>query len=476
LTTFDAAGVTHAGQVRAQNQDTFFVSDELVLIADGMGGYAGGEVAAAIAAEVVEASFEGNATPSGLEDAVLDANRQIFARGIEPGLEGMGTTLVAAGMVAFKGRTELLVVNVGDSRAYLLRAGTLRQLTEDHSVAAELVRMGRIDEGTGAEHPGRHVLTKVLGVDRDVEPDLHPLEPVAGDRLLLCSDGLSNELDDEAIASLLGVGVPGDAARALVAAANAHGGLDNITAVVADVIGDAVVGDDVSTAEPTTMAVPVVIPSDLTQQVPAVSAAVPASAPAVAPAEPSTMAVPVVLPGDRTDLTRVASSASSPVPTLAVRPVLTTWERFLRRREDRRRHRAYNKWVSIRGAVFLLMFAAVLVGAYLVLRWYGTQNYLVTFRNDHVVVVQGRTGGFLWWQPQVVFHERYGSGEVPVQVRHGIALGINEPTLAAARQFIQTVHGQWLAARGLGTVPSSTTTTIVSSNFTTTTAAVTGGT
>lgn len=187
------------------------------------------------------------------------------------------------------------------------------------------------------------------------------------------------------------------------------------------------------------------------------------------------MAVPVVLPGDRTDLTRVASS-SSPVPTLAVRPVLTTWERFLRRREDRRRHRAYNKWVSIRGAVFLLMFAAVLVGAYLVLRWYGTQNYLVTFRNDHVVVVQGRTGGFLWWQPQVVFHERYGSGEVPVQVRHGIALGINEPTLAAARQFIQTVHGQWLAARGLGTVPSSTTTTIVSSNFTTTTAAVTGGT
>jgi protein phosphatase len=468
MTTFEAAGVTHAGQVRPQNQDTFFVSAELVLIADGMGGYAGGEVAAAIAAEVVEASFEGNATPSGLEDAVLDANRQIFARGIEPGLEGMGTTLVAAGMVVFKGGTELLVVNVGDSRAYLLRAGSLRQLTEDHSVAAELVRMGRIDEGEGAEHPGRHVLTKVLGVDRDVEPDLIQLgEPVTGDRLLLCSDGLSNELDDGDIVSLLGVGSPSDAARALVAAANAHGGLDNITAVVADVVGGVV-----SAGEPSTMAVPVVVPSDLTQQVPAVAPL----APAADPEGPSTMAVPVVFPGDGADQTLVASSGSAPVPTLAVRRVLSPWERFLRRREDRRHRRAYNKWVSLRGAVFLLMFAAVLVGAYLVLRWYGTQNFLVTFRNDHVVVIQGRTGGFLWWQPQVVFHERYGSGEVPLQVRHGLAHGVNEPTLAAARQFIQTVHHQWLAAHGLGVPSSTTTTTGVSSNFTTTTTAVTGGT
>jgi PPM family protein phosphatase len=433
VTTFDASGVTHAGQVRAQNQDTFYVSDDLVLIADGMGGYAGGEVAAAIAAEVVEASFEGNATPSGLEDAVLDANRRIFERGVEPGLEGMGTTLVAAGMVVTKGHTGLLIVNVGDSRAYLLRAGSLRQLTEDHSVAAELVRMGRIDEGEGAEHPGRHVLTKVLGVDRDVEPDLKEFEPLEGDRLLLCSDGLSNELDDEGIASLLRVGTPSDAARALVAGANAHGGLDNITAVVADVVGAA-----------------------------------------ASPAEPSTMAVPVVFASDRTQQTPVVSSSA---PTLAVRPVLSTWERFVRRREDRRRRRAYNKWVSFQGAVFLLLFIVVLVGAYLVLRWYGTQNYLVTFRHDHVVVIQGRTGGFLWWQPKVVFHERYGSGEVLVQVRHGLGVGVEEPSLAAARQYIETVHRQWLVAHGLLTVPSSTTTTTnVSSNFTTTTAATTGGT
>ncbi|HUD69379.1 MAG TPA: protein phosphatase 2C domain-containing protein [Acidimicrobiales bacterium] len=438
MTTLDAAGVTHPGQVRAQNQDTYFVSDDLVLIADGMGGYAGGEVAAAIAAEVVESSFAGNATPTGLETAVLDANRRIFERGVEPGLEGMGTTLVAAGMVLSGGRTRLLVANVGDSRGYLLRDGALRQLTEDHSVAAELVRLGRIDEGEGAEHPGRHVLTKVLGVDRDVEPDLIELEPFQGDRLLLCSDGLSNELDDTGILSLLSVGSPSDAARALVAAANAHGGLDNITAVVADVLGGAANAGD-----------------------------------------PQTMAVPIVLPRDRTQQNPVAAP---PTPALAVRPVLSKWERFQRRREDRRRRRAHNKWVSFRGAVFLLAFGAVLVGGYVVLRWYGTQHYLVTLRHDRVVVIQGRTGGFLWWHQRIVLHERYGPGELPTQIRPGLFAGIEESSFSDAKHFIDTMHRQWAIAHGLVAVPSSTTTTTISSNFTTTTyvptttAATTGGT
>ncbi len=437
MTTLDAAGVTHPGQVRAQNQDTYFVSDDLVLIADGMGGYAGGEVAAAIAAEVVETSFAGHATPAGLETAVLDANRRIFERGVEPGLEGMGTTLVAAGMVLSGGRTMLLVANVGDSRGYLLRDGALRQLTEDHSVAAELVRMGRIDEGEGAEHPGRHVLTKVLGVDRDVEPDLLEFEPFEGDRLLLCSDGLSNELDDHEISSLLSVGTPTDAARALVAAANAHGGLDNITAVVADVVG-------------------------------AASSA----------GEPQTMAVPVVRPRDRTQQTPVAAPAT---PSLAVRPMLSKWERFQRRREDRRRRRAHNKWVSFRGAVFMVAFAAVLVGGYVVLRWYGTQTYLVTLRQDRVVVIQGRIGGFLWWHPTVILRERYGPAQLPTQIRRGLFVGIQETSLTDATHFINLMHREWLIAHGLITVPSTTTTTI-SSNFTTTTyvptttAATTGGT
>jgi protein phosphatase len=255
VTTLRSAGSTDAGQVRAQNQDAYYASDQLVLIADGMGGYAGGEVAAAMAAEAVEEGFVADATTEGLRDAVTEANRRIYERGTEPGLEGMGTTLVAVAVVEVDAREHLLLANVGDSRCYLLRDGALRQLSEDHSVAAELVRLGRLEEHEEAEHPGRHVLTRVLGVEASVEPDLVELEPRAGDRLLLCSDGLSNELTDEEMSTLLGVGEPEDAARALVAAANAHGGLDNITAVVADVV------DAPEDQGPRTTAVPAVAPA-----------------------------------------------------------------------------------------------------------------------------------------------------------------------------------------------------------------------
>ena len=208
--------------------------------------------------------------------------------------------------------------------------------------------MGRLEEDEGAEHPGRHVLTRALGVDRDVAPDLIELDPHQGDRLLLCSDGLSNELDDDRASSRCSsVGTPSDAARALVAAANAHGGLDNITAVVADL-------------------------ADLPE-------------PAVADAEPNTTAVPIVLPSDHdatvvTGTTGVtagtlATGTQVRAPTaLAVRPMLTPRERRRRRREDRRARRAVNKWVSLRGVVFLASVAGVLVGGYVVLRWYGTSE------------------------------------------------------------------------------------------------------
>ena len=123
MTTLRAAGITDPGQVRTQNQDAFYVADALILIADGMGGYAGGEVAAAIAAEVVGAHFAEDGSARGLEAAVADANRQIFERGTEPGLEGMGTTLVAAALVGDGAAARVLVANVGDSRAYLLHDG-----------------------------------------------------------------------------------------------------------------------------------------------------------------------------------------------------------------------------------------------------------------------------------------------------------------------------------------------------------------
>lgn len=447
MTTLVASGITDPGQVRTQNQDAFFVGEDLVLIADGMGGYAGGEVAAQIAADVVGERFNDDRSADGLRDAVADANRQIYERGVEPGLEGMGTTLVALAVVSTDPAPRLLLANVGDSRAYLLRDGGLRQLTEDHSVAAELVRLGRLEEEEGAEHPGRHVLTRALGVERDVEPDLIEIEPRPGDRLLLCSDGLSNELDDEQIRSMLAVGDPTDAARALVAAANAHGGLDNITAVVADVV------------EPGT-------PPALAEEPASTSVAAGNGGGARGGGAPGAAALVSSSAGPITSSLGVVASTATvhrttsvlpEGPSLAVRPVLSGRVRRRRRREERRDRRAYNKWVSFRGTLFLLALVGVLVGGYAVLRWYGTENYVVTVRGDQLVIVQGQPGGFLWWPQKVVVAERFGLHQIPLAARRSVVAGVTEPSLADAKRFIANIHGQWTGTTST-TAPTTTST------------------
>lgn len=441
MSTLRAAGTTDAGQVRGQNQDSFFVRDDLVLIADGMGGYAGGEVAAEIAVDVVASAFASDTTARGLAEAFHDANRRIFERGGEPGLEGMGTTLVGAALVATPAGERLLVANVGDSRGYLLRDGALRQLTEDHSVAAELVRMGRIEEQEEGEHPGRHVLTRALGVEEDVAPDVVELEPRAGDRLLLCSDGLSNELGESELRSLLEVGEPSDAARALVAAANAHGGLDNITAVVADVVTD-----------PTGAASPARESGTSPEPLEAIEApSGPGGGVALAVA-PSAVAVAEARTGT---ITRV----SAPTIGVPIRPVLTAREQRRRRREEYRARRSLNKWVSIRGAVFLLAIAAVLVGAYAVLRWYGTSNYVATVQGRGIIVLQGQTGGFLWWPQKVVYRFDYGQQQIPQLARPALRAGVQEPSRAAAIQYVNGLHAQWKHSVGNERTGSTTSTT-----------------
>jgi protein phosphatase len=441
-----AAGITDPGQVRGQNQDTFLVGDDLILIADGMGGYAGGEVAAEIAAEVVGQRFADESTARGLTEAVQFANRTIFERGGQPGLEGMGTTLVAAAIVTTAGGERLLIANVGDSRGYLLRDGVLRQLTEDHSVAAELVRMGRIEEDEEVEHPGRHVLTRALGVAIDVVPDVVELEPRDGDRLLLCSDGLSNELGEPELHLLLEVGEPSDAARALVAAANAHGGLDNITAVVADVA-------DVA---PASTSAPVEVPAAAPVAASSVADDAPLAPPPAPPhAPPEANRVDASDAGPATTQLRTAP----PVASIPIRPVLAPKEQRRRRREERRARRAHNKWVSFRGAAFLILLAAVFVGGYGVLRWYGTENYVVAIRGHHIVVLRGQQGGFLWWPDKVVVIYPFGTGQVLGSAVPAITAGVDEPTLLDARHYVDNMHQQWKVVHGYGTTTTTTTTT-----------------
>jgi protein phosphatase len=232
-----AAAATHVGRRRRVNEDRFALAPELGLyvVADGMGGHTAGQIASQLAAEAslraVEA-LQGGAVSLAekLRQAVTCANREIHNQArVQPELAGMGTTFVA--LLGGEGRAAL--AHVGDSRAYLIRRGRIRLLTDDHSVVGELVRRREISEDAAREHPHRHVLTRALGVRRNVEPDLAEISPQAGDLFVMCSDGLTSHVLDDEIAEVVSAGRDlQECCDALVELANERGGEDNITVVI----------------------------------------------------------------------------------------------------------------------------------------------------------------------------------------------------------------------------------------------------
>jgi protein phosphatase len=226
---------TDVGIVRDHNEDGYLVDDGLglVAVADGMGGHRGGEVASATALEALHASF---AASGGLRDAVLAANDAVLERADDDNLRGMGTTLTAG---VFGDDGTLLIGHVGDSRAYLLRDGELSRITTDHSLVEELVAAGELTEEEAERDPRRSMITRAIGLDGDLAVDLYPVVLVPGDRVILCSDGLSNMVSDAGIADILGADDdPATAAQRLIDAANAGGGIDNTTVLVLDAVGD----------------------------------------------------------------------------------------------------------------------------------------------------------------------------------------------------------------------------------------------
>jgi PPM family protein phosphatase len=233
MTNLTAASRTEIGRVRDNNEDAVVSSDCLAVVADGIGGHPRGEVASAVAVSLVQAAYTGRSLDE-LQAAVRAANRAIWDRaGGNAELEGMGTTICAAGL------TEdgcLAVVNVGDSRAYVLRDGSLRQLTHDHSLTAELVQRGELSEREALDHPLHGVITRALGIGPDVELDSATHPATAGDRLLICSDGLVNEVPNDEIASVMAATEDVQAtADGLVELALSRGGHDNVSVVVADI-------------------------------------------------------------------------------------------------------------------------------------------------------------------------------------------------------------------------------------------------
>lgn len=221
---------THKGLVRPTNQDSLLVAHNLYGVADGMGGHRGGETASRIAVQVVRTVLQGK-TP---EDATLRismeaANRRIFEmQRHELALSGMGTTLT----MLWEGRKEMHIAHVGDSRAYLFRAGELIQHTDDHSIVGELLRNRVITPAMAKTHPYRSVITRALGTDPIVEPDVLCLEKQVGDVWLVCSDGLYNMVEDDQIAQILADAEGEQAADRLLEAALANGGHDNVSLVL----------------------------------------------------------------------------------------------------------------------------------------------------------------------------------------------------------------------------------------------------
>ncbi len=336
---------TDVGRVRDGNEDGLLVDETmgLVAVADGMGGHQAGEVASATALEAVRAAVRSGRP---IRDAIVEANEAVYDKAEDNSeLRGMGTTITAGTLAA--GGT-LLIAHVGDSRAYLLRDSDLSQITDDHSLVEEMVRDGQLTPEQAAVHPQRSIITRALGIDAEVEVALYPVELQPGDRLMLCSDGLTTMVSADDIAAILRrESDPQRAARQLIDAANEAGGEDNVTAVVVDALDE---------------------PS------PAVAAA------AAVLDEPA--AEPVVADSD------TAAEAEPPVA----------------RRSRGRRFARLLLWL-----LPIVLVVAVAFGA---VGWYARRTFYVGFSGTQVTVYRGVNGGLLGWNPTIDHRTSLRSGDL----------------------------------------------------------------
>jgi len=434
LTTLRWGAVTDTGRVRANNQDTPLAVEGLFAVADGMGGHRGGEVASQVAVRALEDGFLERRAESLLE-AVHQANEKVFERaGDDPELRGMGTTLTAVALVHSPDEGDegdvLVVVNVGDSRTYLFRDNELEQLTEDHSLVEEMVRSGRLTPEEAEGHPQRNIVTRALGIEPEVDVDWLTVAPYAGDRFVLCSDGLFGEVDDGGIAAVLRrLEDPTDAAQELVRLANEGGGRDNITVVVVDVT------DDDGKAERASAVV---------------------SRPLRAPEKPdlagftAAMAVPA-------PTTPAAAAAPAPASAGAIEQELS---RRQRRKATRRQARAERpRRLTWRVAIFVLLFLGVMGAAAAAVGWQARRTFYVGFRDDDVAVFRGKPGGLLWFDP--TFEEATGltRADVPSARLSDVEDGQEVASIDEARRYVDNLRELADRQDGRADDPAGATTT-----------------
>ncbi|HEX2090084.1 MAG TPA: Stp1/IreP family PP2C-type Ser/Thr phosphatase [Actinomycetota bacterium] len=344
------------GRARERNEDSYVVEEPLFAVADGMGGHRGGAVASSMALETLrEVLRDQGVAPTALIEEIKTANQRVLERGeADRELRGMGTTLTA--LLAEEGKAH--IAHIGDSRAYLLRDGSLKQLTEDHTLVQRMVMEGKLLPEEAERHPQRSILTRALGVDEEVEPDTLTLDPVLpGDRLLLCTDGLTSMVDTDRIEGVLqSEHDPQRAADILVDQANAAGGDDNITVLVLDFIDD-------SSAE-------AISDSAMGRQ-------------GVSP-EFGGAAADVVDTPDAEDSVE-GDTGMIPLPAEGHRSTTTIHESRPMETEQARRRR--RRWVRL--AVWSIVVAALLIGLVIGGRFYLDNQWFVGVAGDRVAIYNG---------------------------------------------------------------------------------------
>ncbi|CAB4871836.1 unannotated protein [freshwater metagenome] len=385
MTTWRSAYNTNVGLVREANEDAVVVTDQVVIVADGMGGHAAGEVASELAVSIFARVIKENRSLAGLNTALHAVNEAILHDAVaHPERAGMGTTLTAVVPVAYEDGSALAWVNIGDSRLYQLRDGVIRQVTEDHSVAEEWVREGRISKEEAAVHPRRHQLTRVLGMEEALDGDTGVLSVRVGDRLLLCSDGLTNEVSDTELVELASAPITlDDAVASLVARACANGGHDNITVALLEV-------------ESVSVDVPQI---------------------AVTPS--GVMAIPA----------RQSTTARSSETVM------------------RRRRRTLPRWITWRTGIFTSALAGLVAAVFVILGWFASASYYLGDNQGLIAVYQGQPNGFLWFHPKEVFVTSFKSAELRPGDARELKKNIAESSLSAAIRHADNMHSAWLATQ-----------------------------
>jgi PPM family protein phosphatase len=369
---------TDVGMVRQQNEDSFLAEETLFVVADGMGGHNAGEVASALAVTTLKAGARlGIDTTDEFRELVQQANSAIYTASLDDSTQsGMGTTVTALSIVEGE-EPRVLVANVGDSRAYLWRSGALSRLSVDHSYVQELVNEGIITPEAARVHPRRNIVTRALGIDRSVMVDVFTHFVRTGDRIVLCSDGLVDEVADVEIARVLGQHTdPQETAEALVMVANTNGGRDNTTVIVVDVL------DDIS--EPIASSVP-----DNTA---------PMQSPSV----------------DSVDSGLVGAGVGSAVVKKKSRVGVVLF------------------WTAL---VAIVLSGITIVGVY------ARSGYFIGFDKDsRVAVYRGRVGGVLWFNPTIDTQTTLSGEDLPEDVLRDVALNRTFTSSTNASKYLALIR------------------------------------